>query len=198
MKRIKEEWNDWSGKFMELVQNVRQQLSRVCCCGWACWGYIRGGRSRPACHLLLLFLLLLLLPPPPPTSAHNFRCCAPPALSAAAWPRFESRLVFGLLHDGATPQCSSRNSHFRLVSPHLRLWDLLLRLVEAFWVILGKNVQHLAIGTSRKSIQLLAKLNWHPLVQQIVTSCCGLPIRSIFNIFCRGLQVWCISVFLGI
>ena len=137
---------------------------------------------------------LLLLPPPPPTSAHNFRCCAPPALSAAAWPRFESRLVFGLLHDGATPQCSSRNSHFRLVSPHLRLWDLLLRLVEAFWVILGKNVQHLAIGTSRKSIQLLEKLNWHPLVQQIVTSCCGLPIRSIFNIFCRGLQVWCISV----
>ena len=60
-------------------------------------------------------------PSPPPTSAHNFRCCAPPALSAAAWPRFESRLVFGLLHDGATPQCSSRNSHFRQVSPHLRL-----------------------------------------------------------------------------
>ena len=60
------EWNseraickvDW------ISPDVRQ-LSKGCCCGWACWGYIRGGHGRLACHLLLLLLLLLLLPPPP-------------------------------------------------------------------------------------------------------------------------------------
>ena len=51
-------------------------------------------------------------------SAHNFSCCcAAGALSAAAWPRFESRLVFGLLHDGAAPQAPQNTCLFCLVSP---------------------------------------------------------------------------------
>ena len=51
-------------------------------------------------------------------SAHNFSCCcAAGALSAAAWPRFESRLVFGLLHDGAAPQAPQNTCLFCLASP---------------------------------------------------------------------------------
>ena len=50
-------------------------------------------------------------------SAHNFSCCcAAGALSAAAWPRFESRLVFGLLHDGAAPQAPQNTCLFCLAS----------------------------------------------------------------------------------
>ena len=72
-------------------------------------------------------------------SAHNFSCCcAAGALSAAAWPRFESRLVFGLLHDGAAPQAPQNTCLFCLASPKPSLWEFLRRLVEALWVILGE------------------------------------------------------------